>query len=305
MNSVTRLHPSLAPIPACGVDPEILDGEGRLRRRVRRPVRVVVVGGGSAGMQAACAAAEAGCEVVVMEKRRRSGGAACPAGELGRRARAAGVELRFGVEADVDKVAAERPDLVVNAAGANPALAAIPGLLERIDAEGSGVYSIIGMSRAIDGPGCSLALAGKPVVVVGGGAVEPDVIAFVCGLGAHVTLVERLPASAGDLERAAALRMHEALRRDGVRVLAPASLKEVRDGGVVIEADAGGSRLLPSAATFVCLGLRADNALCWSLEDRFGGTATRLYSIGDSVRRCGTAGAPGDILAVLEDMGAF
>lgn len=281
----------------CTVNPEIVDSEGYRRRRVRRAVKVVVVGGGNAGMEAACTAAELGCEVVVMERERELGGmvriaARLPAKDrmnhliayLGRRAQAAGVEVRFGTEASVDAVAAELPDIVVNATGAAPVLPPIAGLRERVDVAGSRVYSIVGMSREIASFGDSVVLGGQPVVVVGGGAVGLDVVEHVTELGARVTLVERLPKIANDLDLVTDLQMHEMLQQYGVDVLTRTALKEVRDGAVVVEGADGGERLLPSVATFICLGLRASNGLHGQLQERFAGTATRVYNIGDSVR---------------------
>ncbi|MGH9064697.1 MAG: FAD-dependent oxidoreductase [Acidimicrobiales bacterium] len=115
------------PAPLLGVSPP---RPGRHRRRKR----VVVVGAGPGGLQAALAAAGNGHEVVVLERQGRPGGqvrlaAAVPSrAELGDLIRnqvhactRSGVEVRYGVEADVGTVVAERPDAVVVATGAEPA----------------------------------------------------------------------------------------------------------------------------------------------------------------------------------------
>jgi len=96
--------------------------------------RVVVIGAGPAGLQAAISTAERGHRVVVLEREEQPGGqarlaAAVPSrsefGDLVRNQMHAvsglGVEVRFGVDADVDVVLAERPDAVVVATGAEPA----------------------------------------------------------------------------------------------------------------------------------------------------------------------------------------
>lgn len=305
----------------CTVNPDIVDSEGYRRRKVTRPVKVVVIGGGNAGMEAACSAAEVGCQVVVYERERQLGGmvhvaARLPAKDrmnrfieyLGRRALRAGVRVRLGVRADLETVAAERPDVVVNATGASPVLPPIAGLRERVDVPGSGVYSIVGMSREIDAFGARIPVQGRPFSVIGGGAVGLDVVEHLAGLGARVTLVERLPAIANDLDLITALQMKAMLREHAVEVLTGTSLREVGDGEVVVENPDGSLRRIEGDASFICLGLRAENGLHAQLLERFRGSATRVCNIGDSVRarKIIDGIAEGrNVLTVLEEIGAL
>ena len=100
----------------------------------RRRSTVVVVGGGPGGLQAAVTAAERGHRVVLFERHDRLGGQVQTAASVPARAefldiarnlivnaRRAGVELRTGTEADLDRIRAESPDVVVVATGARPA----------------------------------------------------------------------------------------------------------------------------------------------------------------------------------------
>ncbi len=99
-----------------------------------QPRRIAVVGGGPCGMEVARLAAEQGHQVVLFEARSTLGGAVRQAqmlptrGLLGdicdwqeRELARLGVEVRLGRPADVDGVAAVRPDLVVVATGATGA----------------------------------------------------------------------------------------------------------------------------------------------------------------------------------------
>ena len=102
--------------------------------------RVVVVGAGPAGITAAATARAAGHEVVLLERASEVGGQfAIAARTTGSRAVADGflanhavllasIDLRFGVEATPEIVAALSPDLVVVASGARAYAPALPGV---------------------------------------------------------------------------------------------------------------------------------------------------------------------------------
>lgn len=102
-----------------------------------QPRRVAVVGGGPGGMEAARLAAEQGHSVVLFEAQDRLGGAVRNAQELPTRAllgdicdwqerelNRLGVDVRLNQVADVEAIAAARPDLVVVATGATGATGA-------------------------------------------------------------------------------------------------------------------------------------------------------------------------------------
>ena len=103
-----------------------------------RPRKVMVVGGGSGGMEYALAAKAAGHSVTLYEKGNELGGVMMWAGNYQtlpnmeqiayqpqyhrRMIEKEGVEVRLGVEVTAELVLTERPDIVVVATGAQPAL---------------------------------------------------------------------------------------------------------------------------------------------------------------------------------------
>ncbi len=101
--------------------------------------RVLVLGGGPAGLEAARVAAARGHKVTLFEKEAQLGGqmriASVPPGkaELSEVVRARvhdleklGVEVKCGVEITPDAIAAAKPDVVIEAIGAQPATVNIP-----------------------------------------------------------------------------------------------------------------------------------------------------------------------------------
>ena len=111
--------------------------------------KVVVVGGGPAGIEAARVAAERGHRVVLFERSERLGGQVKLAMKTPMRQSLEeiilfgekqlpklGVEVKLGVEANVDNILPENPQAVVVATGSEPYLPEIPG------AEGQNVLSV-------------------------------------------------------------------------------------------------------------------------------------------------------------------
>ncbi|NLU64506.1 mycofactocin system FadH/OYE family oxidoreductase 2 [Rhodococcus sp. HNM0563] len=129
----------------CTVNPRA-GRESVLLPEVRAPGRrVLVVGGGPAGLQAAATAADRGHVVTLCERKTLTGGqirgaAAAPhRGELlgivtrlEAECLRAGVEIRTGVDVDVDVIRELRPDAVIVATGARPLRPAWAAAIEQV-----------------------------------------------------------------------------------------------------------------------------------------------------------------------------
>jgi N,N-dimethylglycine/sarcosine dehydrogenase len=102
--------------------------------------RIVVVGGGPAGLEAARMSAERGHEVVLFEKTKATGGQVSIAAKatwrealtgitrwLTQQAVKRGVDMRLGVEASPELIAAESPDVVIMATGGRPSRGGFKG----------------------------------------------------------------------------------------------------------------------------------------------------------------------------------
>lgn len=301
----------------CTINPSVIDNESYKETKVKIPTRVTVVGGGIAGLEAAASAAEVGCKVVLMEKSNRLGGIVSSAVKLPakwriaeyvkgleRRVRRAGVDIRLNSEADIDAIGAGNPDIVVNATGGIPALPPIPGVRELTDREETNVYSIVGFTEHIERLGREL--AGKPVVVVGAGAVGLDIVEYLTDIGARVTIVERLDRIGAELDIITRLQMVEMLEKHEVEQLCSTSLMEVTADHVTVEFADGQRRTIEAAAVVIALGMRSVNAGLEALVERANRAERTVMNIGDSVhpRRIIDAVREGrEIITVLDRLG--
>jgi thioredoxin reductase len=102
--------------------------------------RIVVVGGGPAGLEAARVSAERGHDVVLFERSKATGGQVTIAAKatwrealtgitrwLTQQAVKRGVDMRLGVDASPELIAAEKPDVVILATGGRPSRGGIEG----------------------------------------------------------------------------------------------------------------------------------------------------------------------------------
>jgi 2,4-dienoyl-CoA reductase-like NADH-dependent reductase (Old Yellow Enzyme family) len=224
--------PSAAAAPSRSQAPDASSSVLRDPAAGRAP-RVVVVGAGPAGLAAAVEAGAAGDEVIVLERAEAIGGqarlfGAAPGHQetawtmvanyemlLGR----AGVDLRLGVEADVEGIAALSPDLVVLATGARP-YAATPDLGE---VPAFSAWKVLAGTRP----------DGRVLVADWGG--EPtglDTAELLAAEGYEVTLVTAAPMPGFSVHQYARHQYLARLERAGVAIASRLELDSARPGEV-------------------------------------------------------------------------
>ncbi|WP_281689556.1 FAD-dependent oxidoreductase [Pseudonocardia thermophila] len=273
---------------------------------VRR--KVLVVGGGPAGLETARVAALRGHEVVLVERSGRLGGninlaAAVPGREKihevirwwDDRLADLGVEVRLGVEASPDFVAAQAADVVVIATGS------------RYDRSGSTGF----VSGPVPGLDDTLAWTPEQVLTVQdrpggtfvvldeeGGTAGIGVSEFLAANGATVEYVTRWPAVAPFLGfRNWLPQVRRRLLGLGVRLTTSAYLKCVHDGDVVLfDIDTDVERTVENVTGVVLVTRRIPNA---GLVEALASEGCRVEVVGDASvpRRIGDAVRDGFHLA--------
>ncbi len=266
----------------CAINPyvgfESVYDEGNLPR-VANPRKVVVIGGGVAGMQAALTAAERGHSVTLLEKKPVLGGqlgiASVPPHkeilnttpayyEL--RMRQEGVDIRLGVEADAESVAALKPDTVILATGSLPSIAPIPGIEHAVES-----WDIL--SGAYPAP------KGKRVVIIGGGTVGCETGLYLLTHKNMVTILEMLDTVANGQEGTHRTRDLEIMKENGVDIQTRATIQKVTELGVEYTDKDGNDCLAEADLIVVSTGQRPVG----------GELAEELENMGITVKRAGDA----------------
>jgi 2,4-dienoyl-CoA reductase-like NADH-dependent reductase (Old Yellow Enzyme family)/thioredoxin reductase len=261
---------------ACAVNATVGKEREYVLKPATQPKRVVVVGGGPGGMEAARVAALRGNEVILYEKERILGGqinlAAIPSHKreiamvtqyLSSQLRKLGVNIVLGKEVDEDLLQELRPDAVIIASGARPAMPSLPGVERAVD-----FFSVLSGEKEM----------GERVVILGGGGNGSELARFLSENGKKVTIIERAETiihSAGEKLRSV---VSQRLARLGVEVISGAQAREIGEDSVIIDVK-GEQMKLAADSVVVAIGLVPQRELYYKLKDKI-----PLYLIGDCLK---------------------
>ena len=251
----------------CAVNPRV----GRDAERVpvlKKKLHAAVVGGGPAGLSFAVTAAGRGARVVLFEKRERLGGVIREGqrpphkgvlqdfvDHLEKCARAAGVEILTGREADAGLLLEAPADVTVIATGAAGIVLPLPGLSERIQ--------VFSAERLL---GTETLPSGR-YLVAGGGAVGLETADLLAASKMAVTLIEMTEAPGRGMHATRLKPVLERLAAAGVRLLANTRLTGAEGNHVLVEINGEGQRLGPFDVIVFALGSRSNRRVAEQLPE--------------------------------------
>jgi NADPH-dependent 2,4-dienoyl-CoA reductase/sulfur reductase-like enzyme len=255
---------------------------------VEQPRQVMVAGGGPAGMKAAIVAAQRGHHVTLYKKDDRLGGRFREVAQVPYKEEFAdliryqqvqlqrtGVVVHLNTQVTPEAIAAEQPDAVVAATGAQPIVPPFPGLQET---------RWVTACDLLDG---RAQVSTPTAFIVGAGTAGMEVADYLARRGTRSIVVKRRSEIGGNLDplaRGLLLRRLESLGvevRTGVEVV---RFETDGQGQTTVIArpwpaqEAAAELCFPAETVILALGLRADRSLADALANR-----AEVYSIGDCV----------------------
>ncbi|MDR3270115.1 MAG: NAD(P)/FAD-dependent oxidoreductase [Peptococcaceae bacterium] len=245
-----------------------------------QPKKVLIAGGGPAGLAAAWVAAACGHQVTLMEKTHKLGGqlvyAAIPPYKqeltraviyYQRMCDRYGVNIRTGVEVRQDTVRSEQPDVVIIATGGIPLIPPVEGV------DGSNVTTALAILAGET-------IAGRNVLIVGGGMVGCETADYLAEHGSRVTVVEMLEDIARDEPMQVRPFLMQRLQAYGVRVLSETKVVRFLPDGALIQQQERESELSGFDTIVLATGARSLN----TLQAEIAGWVKEVYVIGDALQ---------------------
>jgi pyruvate/2-oxoglutarate dehydrogenase complex dihydrolipoamide dehydrogenase (E3) component len=241
--------------------------------------KVMVIGAGPGGMEAARIAALRGHDVTLYDKEKQMGGqlvfAAKPPGKdkllwirdyEETQLKKLEVKVELDTEVTPEFVASEKPDVVIIATGAEPAIPDTPGVKNK------------NVVRAIDVLGGKVELKNQSVVIAGGGMIGTEVGEYLLDRGNKVTLVEMLPTIAADMEPLNRMGLMEALEGRHITMMTNKEVKEINEKSVIVtDKRTGEEQSIEGDTVVVALGSKSVS----SLAEELAGKVPELYTVGD------------------------
>jgi 2,4-dienoyl-CoA reductase-like NADH-dependent reductase (Old Yellow Enzyme family)/thioredoxin reductase len=267
---------------SCAINPE-MGREGELKiKPAARPKKVLVVGAGPAGMEAARVANLRGHKVILCEKSDKMGGQVIYAAKphhkhefwgvvefLEKQLKKSDVEIRFGTAVTAAMIKEMKPDTVIIATGAEPAVPFTPG------ADKAHVYT------AIDVLSGKAHLKGA-TAVIGAGLVGLETALFLEEEGVKpLVITEPTDKLGGNIGlRTGLFARNSVSNNPNIEVRLKTTVEEIKDASIIIQHE-GIFEELPVENVVLAAGMRNNNDLAEELKAE--GAIEELYLVGDCI----------------------
>jgi 2,4-dienoyl-CoA reductase-like NADH-dependent reductase (Old Yellow Enzyme family)/thioredoxin reductase/acetoacetate decarboxylase len=258
--------------PECAVNPRMArEKKFGIPEHVSEDKYVVVIGGGPGGMEAAKVLAQRGVRVTLIDDKAELGGTVNYAKLPPLKERMQwvadyykvmfsklGVEVKLGVRADAEMVAAMKPDAVIVATGSSSVVPeSIPGV------KGENVFTV---EDVLSG---KTAFSGKKVAVIGAGLTGLETAEFIAEKGNSVIIADMLKRPAPTANATNVGDVCTRLNKMGTQFIFLHALKEIRGGEIVLEdVNDKTEKIVPVDAVVLSLGNRPNNDIANELTGK-------------------------------------
>jgi 2,4-dienoyl-CoA reductase (NADPH2) len=281
LTCLARLFANLPYI--CTVNPVLgheIEPEYRITPAVRQK-KVVVVGGGLSGLECAVTSVQRGHEVIIYERKEQLGGQVRSAlrevkgGEdlinlieyYKTQVNRCGIKVNLRTEFDRQCCTAEKPDVIVVAAGADIMRPEIPGIEKGL------------VSMAFEVLEKGVQTSGKRVVVIEGGKVGLITAEHFAAQGNSTWIITGDRRVDSDVSATFKWRHAAWVKEFGINVLTQSNVIEVRDDGVMVRDEKGKCSMI-QADMVIIAGPRVSNQRLFAELEYL---TDEIYIVGDSI----------------------